>query len=354
MRYNVNDLLDFDSDLKGVIKRHLTEYEIYSYYLGYAFKAGSLINSPFRKDPTPSFNIAYDRIQDSLFHHDFGDAYYSGDCFKFVSQLFSITYLEACYKIYSDYITGKIKNPNSPVIVTYDGKKAIPSKILQFEPRKFTKEDEQWWDDLGITKEFRELFKIRAASKVYLDLNLVWTSTPDDPIYVYKVFNKLKVYRPLTKNKSYKWLSNCTMYDVQGWEQLPELNDCDTLIITKSLKDVAVLRTLGFLAISPSSENTMIPVTAMELLVSKFGFKNFIILYDRDHGGMTGARKMFIKYRGMYNVTFKFLGRGFPKDVAAFRHQYGANSLKRYLTNLLHYEPNEKFAILPTNGAQAA
>jgi hypothetical protein len=89
----------------------------------------------------------------------------------------------------------------------------------------------------------------------------------------------------------------------------------------------------------------------MELLVSKFGFKKFIVLYDRDHGGMTGARKMFTKYRGMYNITFKFIGRGFPKDISAFRHHYGANSTKRYLLNLLQHGPNEKFAILSANAA---
>ena len=346
MIYNVNDLLDLDSNAKEVIKRHLTEYEIYSYYLGYAFQVGKNINSPFRKDPNPSFNIGYNALQDSLFYYDHGDSSYYGDCFKFVSQLCSLNYRDTCIKIYRDYITGKIKNPNSPIIITYDGKKAIPNKILQFEPRKFTTEDEQYWDEIGITKEFRELFKIKAADKIYLDLNLIWTSTPEDPIYIYKVFNKIKVYRPLTKNKSYKWLSNCTMYDVQGWEQLPEYNDCDTLIITKSLKDVAVLRSLGYLAISPSSENTLIPTTAMSLLVSKFGFKKFIVLYDRDHGGMIGARKMYIKYRGEYNISFKFIGHGLPKDISAFRRQYGVNTLKRYLLNLLQNEPNEKFAIL--------
>jgi hypothetical protein len=350
MIYNVNNVLDL-SDIRKVITRHLTEYEIYSYYMGYAFKVGSKINSPFRKDPDPSFVIGYNSTEDKLFYYDHGDGSYYGDCFKFVSQLYSLTYEEALWRVYRDLMSGKIKNPNSPVIVTYDGKKAIPNKILQFEPRKWTPEDDAYWDDIGITLVFREFFKIKAASKIYLDLNLVWTSTPEDPIYVYKIFNKIKVYRPLAKNKSFKWMSNCTMYDVQGWEQLPEFNDCDTLIITKSLKDVAVLRTLGYLAISPSSENTLIPTTAMELLVSKFGFKKFIVLYDRDHGGMTGARKMFTKYRGMYNITFKFIGRGFPKDISAFRHHYGANSTKRYLLNLLQHGPNEKFAILSANAA---
>jgi hypothetical protein len=351
MIYNVNDLLDLPSNAKDVIKRHLTEYEIYSYYLGFAFQVGKNINSPFRKDPSPSFNIGYNSTADSLFYFDHGDASYSGDCFKFVAQLHSVTYQEAFYKIYKDLITGKIKNPNSPVIIKYDGRKAIPKKILQFEPRDFTKADRDYWNNLGITQEFRDFFKIKAAQTVYLDLNLIWTSTPEDPIYIYKIFNKIKVYRPLSKDKSNKWMSNCTMYDVQGWEQLPEMNDCDTLIITKSLKDVAVLRSLGYLAISPSSENTMIPPAAMELLKTKFGFKRFIVLYDRDHGGMVGARKMFIRYRGEFNIAFKFIGRGFPKDVASMVHFYGARSTKRYLLTLLQHVPTEKYAKLFADAA---
>jgi hypothetical protein len=250
------------------------------------------------------------------------------------------------FRVYMDLMKGRIKNPNSPVIVTYDGKKAIPGKIIQYEPRDFTDLDELYWDEIDVNKNLRRLFKIVGANSIYVDLNLVWTHTPYNPIYVYKTFNKIRAYRPMSESKTGKWISNCTKFDVQGWEQLPDFPDCGTLIITKSLKDVAVLRSLGYLAIAPSSENTMIPPEAMKLLVSKFGFKKFIIIYDRDHGGMIGARKMFVKYRGEYDIIFKFIGRGFPKDVSAFRRQYGAHTLKRYLLNLLQYVPNEKFAIL--------
>ena len=74
------------------------------------------------------------------------------------------------------------------------------------------------------------------------------------------------------------------------------------------------------------------------------------MLYDRDHGGMVAARKMFIRYRGEYNITFKFIPKHLAKDIDAVRRLVGNEKTKTFLKNFLNYEPNEKYTILPTNG----
>jgi len=353
MLYDVGLAVDATKDLRKAILNRVTDYEIYSYYLGYAFQIGKAIPSPFRKDNKPSFSIFRDKYYHGLLHKDFGDARFSGDCFSFVEQRHpGTTYKEALQLVYNDIVFGRL----SPYLSYMERKPTEKTTKLRCSIKyelqtKTYKEVEAYWNDIGLTYEWRKFFNIIPARSLYVDDTELWTASQDNPIFVYKIFDKIKGYRPLETNKSRKWISNTSRYDVQGWEQLPPLNDEETIIITKSLKDVAVLRSLGYLAIAPSSESVLIPPMAMKLLKENYGIKRFILLYDRDHGGMTGAKKMFNCYRGTYNISFKFIGKGLPKDIADFRRDYGETSTKRYLKYLLNYEPNAKLTVLSANAA---
>lgn len=353
MIYDVGFAVDTGKDMRKAILAQVSDYEIYSYYLGYAFQIGRIMSSPFRTDSKPSFNIYKDRFYNGLLHKDFGDSRFTGDCFSFVEQRFpGSTYKEAMERVYRDIVLGNLKR-----YLSYTDRKPTETTtklrcLIQYEPKyKFTDVDTKYWGEIGLTEQWLKYFKIYPAENLFVDGTEIWTTTLNNPIFIYKIFDKIKGYRPLEETKSKKWISNVSRYDIQGWEQLPEINDNETIIITKSLKDVAVLRTLGYLAIAPSAESVMIPQTAMKLLYERYGIKRFILLYDRDHGGMMGAKKMFTAYRGTYNITFKFIGRGFPKDVADFRRIYGESSTKRYLTNLLNYVPNAKLTVFSANAA---
>jgi hypothetical protein len=353
MIYNVAFALDASKDRRKAILNYISDYEIYSYYLGHAFQINKVMSSPFREDKKPSFCIFKDKFYNGLLHKDFGDARYVGDCFSFVEQRFAgYTYKDALERVLQDLCLGNLRK-----YLSYSDRKPTEKTtklrcLLQYEPLyKLSEQAETYWNEIGLTKEWLSFFKIHGANTLYVDGQETWRSTPSNPIFIYKVFDKIKAYRPLEEMKSRKWISNVSRYDVQGWEQLPEMNDNETIVITKSLKDVAVLRTLGYLAIAPSAESVMIPPTAMKMLYTQYGIKKFIVLYDRDHGGMMGAKKMFTAYRGLYNITFKFIGRGLPKDVADFRRIYGESSTKRYLLHLLNYVPNAKLTVLSANAA---
>ena len=64
----------------------------------------------------------------------------------------------------------------------------------------------------------------------------------------------------------------------------------DTLIITKSLKDVMCLRSLGYWAIAPHSESSRISELHVENIHSKFN--SVYVLYDNDEAGINGAKSM--------------------------------------------------------------
>lgn len=353
MIYDVAFAVDSSDDLKKAILQRVTEYEIYSFYLGHAFTIGKPFSSPFRKDPSPSFGIFQSRYYSGLLHKDLGDANYVGDCFSFVSQIHTgISYKESLRIVHKDLVLGKLKRYLSYSEREPSEKTTKLSKLIQFEPnRNLSVAARKYWNDIGLTQEWLDFFKIYNANRLYIDSVETWSASARNPIFIYKTFDKMKAYRPLEENKSRKWLSNTSRYDIQGWEQLPEANDETTLIITKSHKDVAVLRTLGYLAIAPPSEGVLLPAIAMKLLAEQYSIKHFIMLYDRDHGGMIGARKMYIRYRGEYNITFKFLHKGLPKDVSDFRRNFSRPVVIRYLTYLFNYGPNVKLTVLSADAA---
>ena len=69
----------------------ISEYQIFSYYLGRDFKSGVVMNSPLRQDDKPSFSVFTDR-KGTLRFKDFGTGS-TGDCFTLIQQMFGIDFL---------------------------------------------------------------------------------------------------------------------------------------------------------------------------------------------------------------------------------------------------------------------
>ena len=76
---NVRDIIDIPILKKEFI---ISEYQIFSYYLGRDFKSGVVMNSPLRQDDKPSFSIFTDR-KGTLRFKDFGTGD-TGDCFTLI------------------------------------------------------------------------------------------------------------------------------------------------------------------------------------------------------------------------------------------------------------------------------
>lgn len=262
----------------------VTEYEIYSHYLG-QFKVGAIYNSPFRKDKNPSFGVYYSKRTKQLLFKDHG----TGECgniVKFVSLLTGKTE-------YSDIlqdIVDKLKITNNTKLDST--KQYVPTgkTIIGVVRQPWTYADMGYWSMYHIGQKTLEKFNV-SSIKYYLCNGIVKGIYKDtNPMYAYKVFNNFKIYRPLA-DKYTKWRNNLSQDDIQGWEQLPKKGDI--LIITKSLKDVMCLHEMGIPAISPSSESTFISDTALEALKKRF--KRILVCFDRDVPGIRYLRKISLK-----------------------------------------------------------
>lgn len=262
----------------------VSEYDIYARYLG-QFKVGAIYNSPFRKDKNPSFGIYYSKRTKQLLFKDHG----TGECgniVKFVSLYTGLTN-------YNDILKDIVKQLNITTDTKLDSSKQyIPSSetVIGIVRQKFTPTDINYWSQFNISEKTLKKFNVNSI-KYYLCNGIVkGIYKEDNPMYAYKVYNNFKIYRPLA-DKYTKWRNNLTEYDIQGYAQLPSKGD--TLIITKSMKDVMCLYEMGIPAISPSSESTFIPNDILEGLKKRF--KRIIILFDRDNAGVKYLRKMSLK-----------------------------------------------------------
>jgi DNA primase len=308
------------------ILRILNEIDIYSYYAGKKLNINKPVRSPLRKDDNPSFGLFTAR-NGSIMWKDFttGD---SGNVFKFVQQKLSLKFNQALDQIWKDLISNGKGNPPK---AKYE---PIPraGSIITVKRKPFTKEDDEYWAQYGYTREDVKFSNISPISRYWInDVEQPLKYSKGNPMYAFKIFNKFKIYKPYATNKANKWRNNCTSYDIQGFEQLPESGDL--LIITKSNKDVGVLRKFGYNSVSPQSETATIPRVVFEHLQSRF--KEIVIFFDYDEGGILGATKLSEKY-GINKVFIPkhYLDLYGIKDISDFRKEMSKNKTKELLKEL--------------------
>ncbi len=316
-------LIDNNLSLDSILDK-TTEYDIYSYYIGDKFDIGKIMNSPLREDKNPSFGIFKSNKYGNLLFKDQSTGK-CGDCITFVSELFNISKREATIRIISDIENNNLSFSTEGVCVQEDYKST--STIISVNKKPFCKTDDNYWNQFYLFREDLRHFNVYPISEYWLnEIVQPWSYKWDNPGYAYEIYTKYKVYLPLADKRS-KWISNCGLYDIQGYEQLDGYGDL--LIITKSLKDVMVLYKLGYQSIAPQGENHSIPEKVMSILKDRF--TNIIVFYDNDKAGCAGAQKIADKFE----LKTIFIPENNPKDISDYIKEYGIDRSKELLKQLL-------------------
>ena len=324
---------------ENVLKR-IGEYQMFSYYLGCDFKSGVIMKSPLRQDDTPSFSIFTDR-KGTLRFKDFGTGD-TGDVFTFIQRLFGNDFYSCLIRLNEDFKLDLMYNKKNEVHKPFDGfKTAI--KELAFDAKKsinvktqpFTFVDRHYWKGYGITEAVLKYYNIFSCKCVFIGENVVGYYKNNDPIYGYMFYKDevytWKIYRPMSLT-GHKWMSNTNRTIFQGWDQLPERGDL--IIITKSLKDVMVLRTLGFISAALQNEITSIKDTVARELYERFNV--VYILNDFDLTGVKGANNLKKKYgfTPIFLQRFSTRHNGF-KDISDYRKDHTAEQSKNKIKKLI-------------------
>jgi len=320
---------------KDLLLSKLSPEMIHAYYLGaYGFRnLNKKFSSPFRKDSDPSAEVRLSRGGKLIFN-DYGGKQ-GLDCFGIVQELFSLDFTGALNKIAADFgiIHGGGQADLRQIAWAKDlDKKVREETLIQFELLDWPQEALQFWKQFHITKE--ELEKDKDVFAIgELCINKGWiTNSKNKPQFVYvmgdietpKMF--FKVYRPYYARK---WYSNCPNNIPFGYHSLPFLSD--TLIITKSYKDMKVLRKFHPDVCATQNESVEAARFVLELLNNKY--KRIILWYDADETGLRVADEL--KNEVSKTVTTPLHFTPMVKDPADYISFYGPDAMEVLTRNYL-------------------
>lgn len=321
------------------ILSRVSDLEIFSYYMGGDFRVGRAYCSPLRYEKKPSFAVY--QTDNGLRFKDFGSDY-QGNCFRFVMELYGISYYESIRKVAEDFnLTTKTGLKMDIPIKHKIEKKPKPRLFFKLDLRPFKPSDLAYWASYGVSHQTLVKYDVMACRRALLmegtRLKSAIFETKGNPTYSYKFDTRYKIYKPFDKN--FKWLSNTTALDIQGYKQLPDSGEL--LIITKGMKDILCLRDLGYLAIAPQTEVSFIPLSLIDSL--KIRFARIIIWYDEDKCGTEASTRISKEYGLMAIST----GTEEQKDVSDYFKKYGKEKTQELITNLINDKPGNNPASIP-------
>lgn len=259
-----------------------------AYYLGAPVNKGLFV-SPLRDDKHKT--CSYFRGKSgTLYFKDFA----TGQCLDFVNVVmtkYSCNYHEAIRIIAKDFgytTSAPIKTSAIKIQPKFEGNKQT---FIRVEVKDFTEAELKWWNSFGITKEILNKFKVYSCKTVFLNNYIYAQSAQHSPIYGYYFGKKenieqWRIYMP--KRKEFRFIGNVSTKTIQGYKQLPKKGK--VVVITKSMKDVLCLYSLGISAIAPNSETQFVSEKMLEELKQRFEY--IALLYDNDLTGVKFTNKL--------------------------------------------------------------
>lgn len=307
----------------------ISEYDIYRYYLGEDFTPGKIMQSPMpgRRDNSPSFLIGV--RCGFLYHVDFADSRFRGNCFQFVMQKDMVTYNDALRKIAKDFNLEGNNDPligvSRPVFKQPEIKDVEPVFIQAQYTSKFTIEERDYWKQYYITPQECEENEIYAIRN-YLINRQRQPMRRGELIFGYKYGSLWKIYRPYAC-KDRKWKNNIP---IDGIENLKALEDSEKGIITKARKDRVVLQKFLPQVASVQNESLVaLNVKSVEFLHNNCN--QVYINYDADEPGKKNSWQVTTEFNFKHlNVPDSYLQEGI-KDFADLIKVYGPDKVYNYL-----------------------
>lgn len=301
-----------------------------TYYLGIPVKKG-LFKSPLRSD---------NHVTCSFFRGKSGNLYFkdfaSGKCLTFegvVMEKYNCNYSTALKIIANDfgYTHSSTSKKAVKIQPKFEGEKQT---FIQAEIKDFSEAELKWWNSFGITKDILNKFKVFSCKTVFLNGNIYAQSAQHSPIYGYYFGKKenveqWRIYMP--KRKEFRFIGNVSTKTIQGYKQLSK--NGKLLVITKSMKDVMCLYSLGISAIAPNSETQFVTDKVLEELKQRF--KYVALLYDNDLTGVRFTNKIR-KLHPELIVTIIPRNTG-AKDISDYYHMYGRAKTQELIKNSINY-----------------
>lgn len=300
---------------KDYILSKVSQQEIFELFLGVTVVPGQKYCSPLRKDnnPTCEFRLTNGKLYFVDYSGDF-----RGDCFDAVQRLYGVGYTRALKIVSRKFGLSnlEISEKRQPKI-TIKQEQFKSYKEIEIMVREWEKDDLTYWGKFEINLQTLQAFQVFPIQYAFLDGRVVYGYSSLDPAYAYRFGNKkYKIYFPFRSHSDIRFMSNTTK--IQGLNQLPEKGKL--LILTKSLKDVMVLRRFGIHSIAFQSESIVPKQNEIQPFLDNW--EQVFSFYDFDRAGVRSANKM----RKLYGIQPIFL-----TDGKLNTYNYGAKDPAEYV-----------------------
>lgn len=297
MTINLNKKLVSEEELF----KYIDHYDVYAKYIPDQEVAfGKNIYSPLRKrEKNPSFGF-FTGENGVMCFNDM-TLKLMGNSVKFTMVMFNLNYFEALSKIATDFnmsddfIVKKFNKQNYGETINNCKDQVMSKTFYKFKlgkkRRNWEKFDLEFWSQFGISFTTLKKYNVEPISHVFINDDIVNVEKHAYCFIEWKDgIETYKIYQPFSEK--YKWLNSHDNSVWQGWSQLPLQGE--TLIITKSLKDVMAINEItGYDVVSLQSENVLPKANVLNDLKKRF--ENVILLYDNDYDKETNWGQEFSK-----------------------------------------------------------
>jgi hypothetical protein len=314
--------MEFDiSVTKEDILNKISQEEIFEKILSVKIEYGKKFINPLRMDKRPT--VSFKWFGDTLVMADYS-GWFTGNCFQLVMKINYCSYKNALELIYRDFnLKGRKDTEFKPLA------RIEAPKIFKTYKESLTPTQLEWWSEFKITEEILNLYEVSKCREAHVN-NYNYYYFDSDPCFHYTVRNlegdfREKLYFP--KRTEYRFMGNIPKdsWYVQG---LWQLQDSETLIITKSLKDVMAMKRFDVQAIALNSESTLLYEPVLEYLSARYN--KIYVNMDYDYAGI----KMMNKYKKkgfplLYFKNFKNI-----KDFADYCKLNDEKTIINFIKNL--------------------
>ncbi|RWZ86767.1 MAG: hypothetical protein EO766_13250 [Hydrotalea sp. AMD] len=307
---------------EDTILQHIDEYTLYCHYLEYEPEINMNYTSPLREDDaTPSFGLfPTKKFGREFFWKDSGGMGESGDVFKLIKLLYGYNNRhEVIARVLSDFGLGPATPPREKIVRT---KPAFRADVdIRIKARAFNDTDLRWWKQFNVSEDILKQYRTSSLYCYWLNPKQRAPVFPSGLSFVYRIYDKYQLYFPL-RDKGRKFRNDLQEHHVMGLQQLTFHSD--TLIITKSYKDVMCLRSFGYDAVSPRSEN--VPMPEQFFSWADEHYKKKYVLFDND-----------MKHRGdwyPYPQIYVPIETG-SKDISDFTRDHSPQAAAELLNTIV-------------------
>jgi len=272
------------------------EKELWSKYCDCDVQIGKKILSPLESENNPSAGFFVAKTGQLLLN-DFRLGCFN--IFSFLKFKHGWSVSDSLKHIDQDWHLGYFDGKKLPVMKPKEELKGITegsSKKIWVQMKPWEDFEIEYWNQYYISIETLKILHV-------FPISIYWIQGKDDELYCFKKQGKellfcfdfgeqiYKIYKP--KANEFKWIFNGNSNVLMGIDSLPWLDDI--LIITKGLKETAILREIKLNSIGLQAETSFPDLLLIKQL--KYRFKKIFYLADVDIPGLKSMEHAKNEYK---------------------------------------------------------